>query len=126
MHGQPQGEDFRRNCLGALMDAPGVKVPSREAIEDMRNSSLRYQERICALLAPPFRPNDGYTKYLTEIYAVAGHLIAVVDAYTYGIEEEDEVYLSTEDMIPILSFSKALASGVRLLRLYYNISLVEQ
>lgn len=108
------------------MDAPDAKTPSREAIEDIRSTALRYQGRICVLLAPPFRPDDGCTKYLTEIYAVAGHLISVIDGYTYGMEEGDEVYLSSEDMLPVLTFSKALASGVSLLRLYYNISLVEQ
>jgi len=108
------------------MTGEPLAIPSRSSLEEIRESSLRYQERICALLEAPFRTDDLYLTYLMEIYAVAGNLNFVIDEYMYGIEPGDEVYLTKEDLNPITSFTRAMASGVRLLRRDYNVSLIEQ
>ena len=101
-------------------------IPSRKSLEEIRKSALRYQQRICTLLEPPFEADNPYVMYVTEIYAIAGHLISIIDEYMYGIEDGDDVFLTKEDLGPITSFTQAMAYGVRMLRRDYNISLIDQ
>jgi hypothetical protein len=77
-------------------------------------------------LNEPLEPADGRTQYLTEIYAIAGHLISLIDEYMYDAAPDDEVYLTKADLKPITSFTRAMAAGARLLKREYNISLVTQ
>ena len=103
-----------------------VSVPSREGLEDIRKNCHSYQLRVCALLEEPLGPADTRIQYLTEIYAVAGHLISIIDEYMYDAGPDDEVYLTKADLSPITSFTRAMASCARLLKREYNISLVTQ
>ena len=105
------------------------KVPaiaSRAGLEEIKKNCHSYQVRVCSLLKEPFEPADDRTQYLVEIYAVAGHLISIIDEYMYDADPGDEVYLTKSDLSPITSFTRAMASAARLLKREYNISLVTQ
>ena len=108
------------------MSDKAVAIPTRAGLEDIRKNCYSYQLRICSLLEGPLEPADTRTQYLTEIYAIAGHLISLIDEYTYDAAPDDEVYLTKADLNPITSFTRAMASGARLLKREHNISLVTQ
>ena len=108
------------------MSKKSVAIPSRPALEDIRKNCYNYQLRVCSLLEGPLEPADARTQYLTEIYAIAGHLISLIDEYMYGAGPDDEVYLTKADLNPVTSFTRAMAAGARLLKREHNISLVTQ
>ena len=108
------------------MNKKVVSVPAREDLEDIRKNCHSYQLRVCALLEGPLEPEDGKTQYLTEIYAIGGHLISLIDEYMYDAAPDDEVYLTKADLSPITSFTRAMATCASLLKREYNISLVTQ
>ena len=108
------------------MSDKAVAIPTRAGLEDIRKNCYSYQLRICSLLEGPLEPADTRTQYLTEIYAIAGHLISLIDEYTYDAAPDDEVYLTKADLKPITSFTRAMAAGARLLKREHNISLVTQ
>jgi len=103
-----------------------VAIPSRAALEDIRKNCHSYQTRVCLLLREPLEPADSRAQHLTEIYAIAGSLISIIDEYMYDAGPDDEVYLTKVDLGPITSFTRAIASAARLLRREHNITLVTQ